>query len=208
MKVSFKLNLQQLARARAQVLKTERRDSASDELDSRDNYEGNLVGWAEDHGFSYNRNQRLDLVGDTLVFQGERCPFHQDGMFKLLTLILTGEEKPAKGWEEEFVPLEYQTSDARLEWWETLASYLYERGTIEDLETHLRTPRTRWGDVTIVPILTKAISGSPEMLAAVRAVAAARHGNRGNEATLRAAFDPATLKVAALVVDHTNKSYF
>ncbi|MDD2819139.1 MAG: hypothetical protein PHN51_10170 [Candidatus Nanopelagicales bacterium] len=204
MKVVFKLNLGQLARARAQVLKVER----SVDLDQLDNYEGNLVGWVEDHGFSYNSNQRLDLIGDCITYVGERCPFQQDGMFRLLGEILTGEKDPVKGWWENHHPVTYETSDTWLRWHETLHEWLYARASISELLAYIAKPNSRWGDVRVIPALCSSVKNNGELLTAVKAVANHLYRGRGNEKTLAASFSPATLKVATVIAKATHSSWF
>lgn len=205
MKVSFKLNLAQLARARAQVLRVVQQDAIDVEGDY---YNGNIVGWVTDHGFSYNSNQKLELVDDCIVYTGERCPFNQDGMLSLLGELLTGEKKPSKGWEAGYTPMVYETSDQRLRWYETLNSFLYERGTIDDLMSHLRAPRTRWGDVTIIPMETDCVKNSTELLAAAKAVAGLTYHGRGSERTLTAAFNSGVLTIARMLVDNSPRFCF
>lgn len=200
MRVSFKLSLVQLARARAQQLKVELRDSVPE---SADHYGGNLVGWVEDHGFSYNYNQHLNLDLDVVTYTGERHPFQQDGMMQLLGQLLTGDENPVSGWWLSYSPVVYDTSDTRLRWYETLQDYLYDRASLEEILRHVAS-----GHRTAVrPEQTKAVKKNVDVLAAIRGVALMGQG-RGTEAGLRASFHAQSLTAAKTIVAYTNKSWF
>lgn len=205
MKVSFKLNLAQLARARAQVLTTEYRDSLPHSLD---NHEGNLVGWVEDHGFSYNPNQHLELKDDTITYVGERCPFQQDGMFRLLGEILTGDKTPVKRWWCNYDPIDYETSDTRLRWHETLQIYLYERASLEEVVSYINKPATRWGDITIIPSFCQSVQKDPEVSAAVKAVGGLIYHGRGSQTRLSASFSVQTLKTATVIAKAISPNWF
>jgi hypothetical protein len=68
-------------------------------------------GYAE-NGFSFNENQSVEIVGNTLVIEGERCPLLQDGFSDLLFSL-----KDAK-------VLKYQTSNKEMMWYENTLTYL------------------------------------------------------------------------------------
>lgn len=201
MKVSFKLSLSQLGRARAQQLKVELRDSVPE---SADHYAGNLVGYVQDHGFSYNRRQRLQLSGDIVTYTGERHPFQQDGMMQLLGQLLTGDENPVSGWWLSYSPVVYDTSDSRLKWHETLQDYLYDSASLEEILRHVAS-----GHRTAVrPEQTKAVKSDKELASAVAAAGALVHHGRGSYPKLTASFSANTLKTAMLIAKYTGPNRF
>jgi hypothetical protein len=104
------------------------------------NQEGILETWVEDNDHSsFNPDQRLDfnVEARTVTYTGQRCPLWQDGLASLLGEAMTG-LKPGtrehhiavdKAFQDAEV-LEYQTSDSRLTWWETLEPYLSTRAPL------------------------------------------------------------------------------
>lgn len=66
-----------------------------------------------------NTDQRLQIEGKTLVISGQRCAINGDSLAPLMIALKA----------DGRVPFEYQTSDSRLEWWDTLDSYLTRQGT-------------------------------------------------------------------------------
>ena len=139
MKVSFKLNKNQLSRAKAIVAWVQREWETTDP-ECRDEKHtvwcGNLIGnWG--HGFNFNPNQNLELLDNGVVqYQGQRCPLVQDmGLLTLARIAGFTDEYP---WREDFssplvkkwyegrdkavktlVVKNYETSDPDLAWWET-----------------------------------------------------------------------------------------
>jgi len=75
--------------------------------------------WLDNQPYT-NPNQSVRVVGKTLVIEGERCALAYDGGFNAAIDILG---------TASAVPVSYETSDARLKWYETLDGYLSTRGT-------------------------------------------------------------------------------
>lgn len=140
MKVSFKLNKEQLLVAKAIVkeIEKETRDLKKDPEFTSDRTQfwcGNLLGY-QGHTFSFNPDQDLQLLDNGVVqYQGQRYPLIQDGGLDALARIAGFTEKfPGysyelhlrKGWYErrnkaikDLKVLNYETSDQELSWWET-----------------------------------------------------------------------------------------
>lgn len=74
------------------------------------------------HEFNFNRNQLLNFneSENTLTFVGERHPLAQDGGLDIIKQIAGGDLTDLK-------VVEYQTSDNRLHWHETLSDYMFTR---------------------------------------------------------------------------------
>lgn len=141
--VSFKLNKEQLIRAQQRV-----QTAPKEQEDTKAFYCGNLLGYQEDHGFSWNGDQHLNLDGDVVTYTGQRCPMWQDGSAAILWEIATGDAKEYYSyalenrgqWDKDcreslstLKVVKYETSDARLEWIDTLDLYLNTKGTIDDI---------------------------------------------------------------------------
>jgi hypothetical protein len=106
------------------------------------NQGGGLETWVEDNDhacFNTDQNLSFDPVARTVTYHGQRCPFWQDGLATLLGEAMTG-LKPGtrehhiavdKAFQDAEV-LEYQTSDSRLYWWDTLESYLSTRAPLAE----------------------------------------------------------------------------
>ena len=75
---------------------------------------------------SYNPDQSLTLAGNILTYTGQRHPFFQDGALNVVIDALDVFYKDAK-------IQGYQTSDSRLNWYETLDGYLETRGTLAEI---------------------------------------------------------------------------
>lgn len=147
MKVSFKLNAEQLlvAKAIAAEVEKESEDLKKDpdfNPDKNQYWCGNLLGY-QGHSFSFNSDQDLQLLDNGVVqYQGQRHPLIQDGGLDVLARIAGFTEKfPYRGhevhlrkeWYERrneaikgLKVLNYETSDQDLSWWET-ADYKAER---------------------------------------------------------------------------------
>lgn len=85
---------------------------------------GNLhAPW--DHGFGLNYCQFLELEGETMRYDGHRCPLIQDGALDVIAEV-AGYSTLQDALAFKFAKLEvlaYETSDERLCWYETLAQF-------------------------------------------------------------------------------------
>ena len=100
----------------------------------------------------YNKNQTFMVYdNNVLSYHGERKPLAMDGgLYALLVIAgyipqsLDGDRKARcsqvmeafdtadkDNWSLLKV-VHYETSDSRLKWWETLSSYLFQKGTVEE----------------------------------------------------------------------------
>jgi len=78
-----------------------------------------------DHAFCFNPDQALNLVGGQVVYEGQRHPLQQDGGLDVLVEI-AGYTSLKEAFADKFGRLkvvEYQTSDKRLVWYETLSDW-------------------------------------------------------------------------------------
>ena len=118
MKIVFKLTEEQILTAN--IISSE----LVAEFGEDENYEwlGNMNPQPVQQSQCINVNQYLQLEDDTLTYEGERCPFTQDGSFKTVLRI-------AAGVLDNLQVVQYETSDKRLKWYETLYEYIVERGT-------------------------------------------------------------------------------
>ena len=128
MKVVLKLTKEQSLRARQIAARNDAAKGEDDEV-----WAGNLLGWQHDHQ-SFNSDQCLEVEGSTLQYVGQRCPFWADGASVVLFFVLIGRQ-PEQGEDLKGVfslarVADYETSDARLEWWETLDTYLRNRAPL------------------------------------------------------------------------------
>lgn len=118
MKVAFKLTEEQI------LIANNIRSELVAEFGKEEGYHflGNINPQEVDGNFPVNTNQYLHVEGDKLTYEGERCPLQQDGGLKTLLRI-------AGGNLDVLEVVEYQTSDKRLKWHETLYDYIVERST-------------------------------------------------------------------------------
>ena len=161
MEVVFKLDQEQLARARAIVQEVEKEDEdLVDPEGDGEAYCGNLLGWSGGN-LAFNPNQHLELNEDasTITYKGERHPLEQDGGLTVLWKVVVGEiEKfPGYSWEthlrkgwcdkrreavKKLRVVLYRTSDTRMEWHETmwdLAARMSPEELLEELITGRKT---------------------------------------------------------------------
>lgn len=141
--VEFKLNSDQLRRAREYVEVKKKMDA--EELGGKDaqpkwfhHYCGNLLGWNSEMRSGFNKNQLLELVyrnddGWVMRYEGERHPFKYDGALGTVIDIL-GPKWQQVRW------LTYDTSDRRLRWYETTDDWIDRAGQFNDF---LNSPRHR-----------------------------------------------------------------
>lgn len=122
MKVVFKLTNEQAKVANSVAAQVNNDVS----VDPADIYCGNLLGYMYNHQ-NFNPNQRLQFNEDaaTVEYHGERHPMIQDGAYNVLVEISGGDIKKLR-------VVHYETSDKRLQWHETLDSYLYSRAPLEE----------------------------------------------------------------------------
>ena len=113
----------------------------------------------------FNKDQNLALAGRVLTYIGQRCPMVQDGALGAILAVFgtTAQATTAV--------VEYQTSDKRLEWYQTLASYIQDSGSIPEAVGHLI--KTGY---------------HPQSYAALRRVP---KGTLGSDAKINAAYDAA-----------------
>ena len=69
-----------------------------------------------------NTNQSIEIRGTTVTVEGERCALWGDHNADAMARLMASGIKPS----------EYRTSDSRLEWHETLSSYMERRGTYDE----------------------------------------------------------------------------
>ena len=134
MKAIFKLTNYQIAAAKAAT------DAA---------YGGLNCGiYCADNHCAVNTNQSVQLVNNTLVVEGERCALAFDGGYIAAKKILTPGQKP----------VEYQTSDKRLKWDETLEKYMFsDRATRAEKMDYLEAHGGRWLASRLFPDLWGAV---------------------------------------------------
>lgn len=65
--------------------------------------------------YPFNNDQKFHLKGSSLTYTGQRCPFVQDGGLELVRSL------------GELEVVQYETSDERLNWDETMASAIESR---------------------------------------------------------------------------------
>jgi hypothetical protein len=90
-----------------------------------------------------NTDQSLDWNGDarTLTYKGQRHPLVQYGALTTIRKICRNNPHV----------VDYQTSDKRLHWYETLSDYLWYRGTAEEcIEAGVYPPRHAWIEKGVV----------------------------------------------------------
>ncbi len=147
MKIVFKLNREQAARAAALVSRVAAEIAASVEWVEEYNSSWHLVEAGNLHAIylqQNNSNQHLALdKWNYLTYRGERCPFVCDGARCNLMEILSGDRTSTE--YERFVPAEYETSDTRLMWWETLSDYMLTRATLPERAAHMLATADRHG---------------------------------------------------------------
>lgn len=93
-------------------------------------YCGNLLP-AQVVGPHFNADQKLNVCGNYLMYEGQRHPLHQDGGLNVIADI-AGYPAVADGLRDGFSKLEvylYETSTQQLEWYETLGSYMITRAS-------------------------------------------------------------------------------
>ena len=74
----------------------------------------------------FNPNQQLDLIADEVCYEGERHPMIEDGAIRVISEI-AGYSDLVSAFKDKFSRLKvvyYNTSDKRLNWWNTLSSWL------------------------------------------------------------------------------------
>lgn len=138
MQVVFKLNQAQLTRA---IVVATRFEEPS-EVSSWALATGNELLHEPFEHCRLNPDQclTLDRFKGTMTYKGQRHPFIQDGAYSTVCAILGG------GTAANVIY--YETSDKRLKWNETLDSYCYQRGTLEECLKHVQRiempPRYQW----------------------------------------------------------------
>jgi hypothetical protein len=130
MKVSFKLTPAQLIIAQAILAKV---PEWSD--DGNDSWAGNMMGYCFDHP-CYNANQALNLIGQYLTYEGERCPMLQDGHMAILRKVFQDDLSTAR-------VILYDTSDKRLIWSESLSDYIEKRATLQEVVEYVKKEAVR-----------------------------------------------------------------
>lgn len=86
MKVSFNLTPAQVERANVVVQMQDHKNPPT----TGAKWGGNLLGWLEDHGFSFNSDQHLELAGNVVTYTGQRHPMLKDGAARILAYIVSG----------------------------------------------------------------------------------------------------------------------
>ena len=79
-----------------------------------------------------NTNQSVTVKGSTVTVEGERCALWGDHHYSALKMLKDSGIKPS----------EYHTSDSRLQWHETLSSYMERRGTYDEALRYSREKET------------------------------------------------------------------
>ena len=188
MKVVFKLTADQLIIAKK--IAAEVAAVATAEPEPEEFWCGNLLGW-NGHSFSFNPNQKLNLEGILVVYEGERSPLVQDcGLLALYRIAAGGlvPEFPGrsdqyhlrKEWYEAQLNavktlrvISYETSDRGLQWWQTKADWAHQASLGEIRQglkkllangSQTRWKKTSWVDVAVARLgkeLTGVEVGTP-----------------------------------------------
>ena len=79
-----------------------------------------------------NTNQSIKVEGSTVTVEGERCALWGDHNAGAMARLMASGIKPS----------EYHTSDSRLQWHETLSSYMERRGTYDEALRYSREKET------------------------------------------------------------------
>ena len=133
--------------------------------------------------FNFNQNLELNQDAMTIHYKGERYPLAQDGGLRVLKEIADGDISTLR-------VVGYETSDKRLQWFETLEDYILQRSTQEEFLEYYK-------NKSLVPTigsgwLWKIVETRFPALAACMAAI-----DRGqNERMLAASFDAKTVKDA------------
>lgn len=120
MKVSFKLNNEQLKNARVIVAEAEK---TKGDYESNEIWCGNLLGYVYNH-YNLNTNQRLELEKGIVTYVGERHPLIEDGGLQVLKEIAQGDISKLR-------VCHYETSNPDLAWWETTSSWVWEKASLD-----------------------------------------------------------------------------
>lgn len=134
MKITFKLNKEQTLKAIKLVKETSEgiKQSLIDVEISGSGWKleecGNLHSIYISGYTNTNQWLQFDALNNTLTYVGERCPFEQDGSLKTVMKILAGDGNYRN--YQDFTPIKYETSDPRMNWYETLYSYMRNRATL------------------------------------------------------------------------------
>lgn len=184
MQVTFKLTAAQLATAAAIIARTAWEEKENDAYEEMINL-GNLLSEIPKKTICFNFNQHLEVNQDamTIHYKGERYPLAQDGGLRVLKEIADGDISTLR-------VVGYETSDKRLQWFETLEDYILQRSTQEEFLEYYK-------NKSLVPTigsgwLWKIVETRFPALAACMAAI----GRGQNERMLGASFDAKTLKDA------------
>ena len=136
MKVTFKLTPAQLSRARAIFTKVQEQEEIEGDV-----WAGNLRGWVTNHP-CFNQDQDLSLVNGMLVYTGQRHPMHNDFVMHAIRDIAEGDWTWVRwikdfAWTSLLQVVAYETTDKRLQWFETARQYVVEKGTWHDYVKHV-----------------------------------------------------------------------
>lgn len=150
MKLVFKLNAAQAARAHTLVAKNTADISASIADAIKHNYSMSLDSAGNLHSIYLdncvtNSDQYLhyDAQARTLTYEGQRCPFLADGAVGTVMEVLAVTRQATN--YEDFVPSRYETSDTRLQWYETLFDYMANRATLPEKAAAMLAGIPKWG---------------------------------------------------------------
>lgn len=127
MQVTFKLTPIQIKVAKEIVAKVGKETIKNREGDDRSVFCGNLLGYMPTHPcFNEDQDLHFEISEGTVTYNGQRHPLHKDGGMGVLREIAGGDIRRLK-------VVNYDTTDKRLRWHETMDDFLWSRATMEQL---------------------------------------------------------------------------
>lgn len=197
MQVTFKLTTAQVTTAAAIIARYVREEEERNAILEASGWEkddievemldlGNLLpGLPASLHSCFNRNQHLMLNQDagTVHYKGERYPLAQDGGLRVLKEIADGDISTLR-------VVGYETSDKRLQWFETLEDYILQRSTQEEFLEYYKKKELK-PTIGSGWLWLAVESRFPALAACMAAI-----GRGQNERMLGASFDAKTLKDA------------
>lgn len=131
---------------------------------------GNVLGHVWAHP-CFNEDQNLEFNPDarTLTYTGQRHPLVVDGALAAIKEIAGGDLSALR-------MVKYETSDKRLRWYETLESYISDRGTADERYEYSLKKLKVWGDANVVEVL-QGYGVERHVVDAVKAIVAGKSGN-------------------------------
>ena len=198
MKVTFKLNAAQAVRAECAVAEATARYLVEMEKPVDDRMDvmayGNALTLWSHRCFNHNQWLEFNQANNTLTYEGERHPLKQDGGLDII-------EKIANGDLFDLKVIEYQTSDNRLHWHETLYSYMFSRSDPAEFFEYSKKEFGKYPDFLMNQgYLPQFVVRCHELLEQHGLLQCLRDIKRGKpEAQLRASWKPDELKLVRTI---------